>query len=333
MDTNEVSEDEVDELFESEPKRTKPVVVRRAKKKKRVKPISKVFDVEVIKATVGVTPEGLDPPIRRVAAYCRVSTDQEAQSTSYELQCEYYTQHIAAKDGWILAGIYADEGLSGTQMKKRDQLLKLLDDCRAGKVDMILTKSISRLSRNVVDCLTIIREMKTLSPPVEVYFEKENLSSLDDKTDMVLSMMASIAQEESRSISANISWAIRKRMENGTQKIPTACLLGYASDEEGNLVIVEEEAEIVKYIYKSFIRGDHPNIIAERLNKDPAADDVDEDQTEPVHDEPVEKEMIEEEPPAPKKRCGRPPKKQVEFEGVDEKPAPKRRGRPPKKRD
>ena len=266
MDSSEVSGDEVDALFESEPERTKPVVVRRAKKKKRKRNEGKIFDVEVIKATVGVTPQGVDPPIRRVAAYCRVSTDQEAQSTSYELQCEYYTQHIAAKDNWILAGIYADEGLSGTQMKKRDQLLRLLDDCRGGKVDMILTKSISRLSRNVVDCLTIIRELKGLSPPVEVYFEKENLSSLDDKTDMVLSMMASIAQEESRSISANISWAIRKRMENGTQKIPTACLLGYASDEDGNLVIVEEEAEIVKYIYKSFIRGDHPNIIAERLN-------------------------------------------------------------------
>ena len=267
MKAEEIQEDEVDALFESDPQRTKPVIVRRAKKKSRKKAENRTFDVEVIKASVGVTPEGIDPPIRRVAAYCRVSTDQEAQSSSYELQCEYYTQYIGAKEGWLLAGIYADEGLSGTQMKKRDQLLKLIDDCNNGKIDMILTKSISRLSRNVVDCLTIIRELKALNPPVEVYFEKEHLSSLDDKTDMVLSMMASIAQEESRSISANISWAIRKRMENGTQKIPTACLLGYASDEDGNLVIVEEEAETVKYIYKCFIKGDHPNTIAERLNR------------------------------------------------------------------
>ena len=267
MKAEEVSQEDVDALFESDPQRTKPVIVRRAKKKSKKRAENRSFDVEVIKASVGVTPEGIDPPIKRVAAYCRVSTDQEAQSTSYELQCEYYTQYIGAKEGWILAGIFADEGLSGTQMKKRDQLLRLIEECKAGTVDMILTKSISRLSRNVVDCLTIIRELKALNPPVEVYFEKEHLSSLDDKTDMVLSMMASIAQEESRSISANISWAIRKRMENGTQKIPTACLLGYASDEDGNLVIVEEEAETVKYIYKCFIKGDHPNTIAERLNK------------------------------------------------------------------
>ena len=115
--------------------------------------------------------------------------------------------------------------------------------------------------------VTIIRKLKALSPPVEVYFEKENLSSLDDKTDMVLAMMASIAQEESRSISANISWAIRKRMENGTQKIPTACLLGYASDEDGNMVIVEDEAKVVRFIYKNFILGMHPSVIAQKLNK------------------------------------------------------------------
>lgn len=267
MNSEELPQEEVDALFESDPQRTKPVIVRRAKKKSRKKQETRSFEVEVIKATVGVTPEGVDAPIRRVAAYCRVSTDQEAQSTSYELQCQYYTEYIGAKEGWVLAGIYADEGISGTQMKHREQLLKLVEDCKAGKVDMILTKSISRLSRNVVDCLTMIRELKALTPPVEVYFEKERLSSLDDKTDMVLSLMASIAQEESRSISANISWAIRKRMENGTQKIPTACLLGYASDEDGNLVIVEEEAETVKYIYKCFIKGDHPNTIAARLNK------------------------------------------------------------------
>lgn len=267
MNAEEIPQSELDSLFETDPERNNPVVVRRAKKKYKKKQENRTFEVEVIKATVGVTPEGVDAPYKRVAAYCRVSTDQEAQSTSYDLQCKYYTEYIGAKEGWVMAGIYADEGISGTQMKHREQLLKLVEACKNGEVDMILTKSISRLSRNVVDCLTMIRELKALNPPVEVYFEKERLSSLDDKTEMVLSLMASIAQEESRSISANISWAIRKRMENGTQKIPTACLLGYASDEDGNLVIVEQEAEIVKYIYKSFLKGDHLNTIASRLNK------------------------------------------------------------------
>ena len=212
-----------------------------------------------------------------VAIYMRSSLEQDEdlrninnpdESDTIANQREYLYMHAAVR-GFVKAQIveYVDEGISGTQMKHREQLLKLVEDCKAGKVDMIITKSISRFSRNVVDCLTMIRELKALSPPVEVYFEKERLSSLDDKTDMVLSLMASIAQEESRSISANISWAIRKRMENGTQKIPTACLPGYSSDEDGNLVIVEEEAEIVKYIYKNFIKGLHQNTIAERLNK------------------------------------------------------------------
>lgn len=131
---------------------------------------------------------------------------------------------------------------------------------------MVLTKSISRFSRNVVDCLTNIRLLKNMKSPVEVYFEKERLSSLDDKTDMVLSLMASIAQEESRSISANISWAIRNRMKDGTQKIVTAQLLGYDTNKDGEMVIIEQEAQIVRNIYKNFILGTHPQVIAQRLN-------------------------------------------------------------------
>lgn len=262
-----ISTEEVEGLFEEDPERKNAVVVRRAQKKKRVINNDKKYEVQVIPATVGVTPEGETAPIRRCAAYCRVSTDQEAQSSSYELQCKHYTEYIESRDDLVLVKVYADEGLSGTQMKHRDQFLQMVADCEAGMIDLVLTKSLSRFSRNVVDCLSTIRKLKALNPPVEVFFEKENLSSLDDKTDMVLAMMASIAQEESRSISANISWAIRKRMENGTQKIPTACLLGYATDEDGNMVIVEEEAKIVKYIYKHFILGIHPNLIAEKLNK------------------------------------------------------------------
>lgn len=267
-ETNEhISHEEVEGLFKTNPERLGKAVRVRAKKKKRKADQDKKYEVQVIPATIGVTPKGEEVPIRRCAAYCRVSTDAEAQTSSYELQCKHYTEYIESREDLTLVKVYADEGLSGTQMKHRDQFLQMIQDCEDGKIDLILTKSLSRFSRNVVDCLTIIRKLKALSPPVEVYFEKENLSSLDDKTDMVLAMMASIAQEESRSISANISWAIRKRMENGTQKIPTACLLGYASDEDGNMVIVEDEAKVVRFIYKNFILGMHPSVIAQKLNK------------------------------------------------------------------
>jgi site-specific DNA recombinase len=242
------------------------VQVRKAKKNKRGHRVRKEYDVQVIPATKGVTPVGEEAPAKRVAAYCRVSTDQEAQSSSYELQVKHYTEYIGAHENWVLAGIYADEGITGTQLKHREQFLKMIEDCEAGKIDMIITKSISRFARNTVDCLTIIRKLKALKEPVEIYFEKERLYSLDEKTDMVLSLMASIAQEESRSISANIRWAIKNRMKNGTQKIPTSGLLGYDTDEDGNMVIVAQEAEVVRTIYKSFVQGVHPSLIAIRLN-------------------------------------------------------------------
>ena len=245
----------------------KPVVqVRKAKKKKRNINTRKEYEVQVIPATKGVTAPGEKPKARRVAAYCRVSTDEEAQATSFELQVKHYTEYIGSHEEWILAGIYADEGISGTQVKHREQFQKMIEECEAGNIDMIITKSISRFARNTVDCLTTIRKLKNLKNPVEIYFEKERLYSMDDKTDMVLSLMASIAQEESRSISANIRWAIRNRMKNGTQKIPTSGLLGYDTDEDGNMVIISQEAEIVRTIYKSFVQGVHPGLIAVRLN-------------------------------------------------------------------
>ncbi len=242
------------------------VVVRKPKKKKKNITARKEFEVQVIPATKGVTPPGEEAPIKRVAAYCRVSTDEEAQSTSFDLQVKHYTEYIGAQENWVLAGIYADEGISGTQVKHREQFQKMIEDCEAGQIDMIITKSISRFARNTVDCLTTIRKLKGLKNPVEIYFEKERLSSLDEKTDMILNLMASIAQEESRSISANIRWAIKNRMKNGTQKIPTSGLLGYDTDEDGNMVIIAQEAEIVRTIYKSFVQGVHPSLIAVRLN-------------------------------------------------------------------
>lgn len=262
------ADNEVEALLNLEtPKPQNPVVtVRKSKKKKKGSGKRKEFEVQVIPATKGVTPPGEDPPVKRVAAYCRVSTDEDAQATSFDLQVKHYTEYIGAHENWALAGIYADEGISGTQVKHREQFQKMIEDCEAGRIDMIITKSISRFARNTVDCLTTIRKLKALKNPVEIYFEKERLSSLDEKMDMFLSMMASFAQEESRSISANIRWAIRNRMKNGTQKIPTSALLGYDTNEEGEMVIIEQEAEIVRTIYKSFVQGVHPGLIATRLN-------------------------------------------------------------------
>ena len=241
------------------------LVVRKAKKKKRV--VSrKEFDVQIIPATKGVTAPGEEPPVKRVAAYCRVSTDEDAQATSYELQVEHYTEYISTHEGWVFAGIYADEGISGTQVKHREQFKRMIEDCKNGQIDLVITKSISRFARNAVDCITTIRDLKALKSPVEIFFEKERLSSLDEKMDMFLGMMASFAQEESRSISANIRWAIRNRMKNGTQKVTTASLLGYDTDDDGNMVIIETEAEVVRIIYRSFVQGVHPKLIATRLN-------------------------------------------------------------------
>lgn len=260
MNTEEIS------IIETPIPKNQVVQVRKAKKKKHNNDIRREYDVQVIPATKGVTVPGEKTKVRRVAAYCRVSTDEEAQATSFELQVKHYTEYIGSHEDWILAGIYADEGISGTQVKHREQFQKMIEECEAGNIDMIITKSISRFARNTVDCLTTIRKLKSLKNPVEIYFEKERLYSMDDKTDMVLSLMASIAQEESRSISANIRWAIRNRMKNGTQKIPTSGLLGYDTDEDGNMVIIEKEAEIVRTIYKSFVQGVHPGLIAVRLN-------------------------------------------------------------------
>lgn len=263
---NEEKDNELLEI-DSEPVPQNPVVqVRKAKKKKKGARSKKEYEVQVIPATKGVTPTGEVAPLKRVAAYCRVSTDQEAQSSSYELQVQHYTEYIGAHENWVLAGIYADEGITGTQMKHREHFLQMIEDCKDGKIDMVITKSISRFARNTVDCLTTIRTLKALKNPVEIYFEKERLYSLDEKTDMVLSLMASIAQEESRSISANIRWAIKNRMKSGTQKIPTSGLLGYDTDEDGNMVIIAQEAEVVRTIYKSFVQGVHPSLIAIRLN-------------------------------------------------------------------
>ena len=189
----------------------------------------------------------------RVAAYCRVSTAQEEQLLSYENQVNYYTTFINENPLYEYAGTYADEGISATNTKKRDEFKRMIADCRAGKIDMIITKSISRFARNTLDCLNYVRELKELG--IGIIFEKENINTLDAKGEVLLTILSSLAQDESRSISENSTWGIRRRFEKGQHKMSTKRFLGYDTDEEGKLVINRKQAIIVKRLYYEFLSG------------------------------------------------------------------------------
>ncbi len=207
-------------------------------------------------------------PKKRVCAYCRVSTDQEDQQSSYELQMEHYTNFIRQNELWVFSGIYADEGISGTSTKNRTKFQQMIEDCKSGKIDLIITKSISRFARNTLDCLNYVRMLKALPSPVGVYFEKENIDTLDAKSELLLTILSSLAQDESRNISENVRWAIQKRFQQGKAHCPTAFFLGYDTDENGNLVINENQAVTVRRIYKEFLDGNGTNKIASGLTKD-----------------------------------------------------------------
>ncbi|MEA4969261.1 MAG: recombinase family protein [Candidatus Pelethousia sp.] len=200
---------------------------------------------------------------KRVAAYARVSTNDEEQQTSYEAQIDYYTQHIKANGDWEFVEVYTDEGISGTNTKKRDGFRRMVQDALDGKIDLILTKSVSRFARNTVDTLTTVRQLKEKG--VEVYFEKENIYTLDSKVELLITIMSSLAQEESRSISENVTWGQRKRFADGKVNMPYKRFLGYAKGEDGTPKIVESEAEIVRLIYKLFLQGKTQNFIARYL--------------------------------------------------------------------
>lgn len=206
------------------------------------------------------------PLKKRVAAYARVSTEQDAQQNSYEAQIEYYTNCIKGKPDWEFVGIYADEGISGTSYKNRSGFNRMIDDARAGKIDLILTKSISRFSRNTVDSLSVTRELKAKG--VEVFFEKENISSMDKTAELVFTMLSSIAQEESRSISENVRWGKQRSMEAGKVSLAWSSFLGYEKGEDGLPKIVEKEAEIVRRIYRRYLEGVSLTGIAKELNDD-----------------------------------------------------------------
>lgn len=201
---------------------------------------------------------------KRVAAYARVSLDSERLMHSLSSQVSYYSDYIQKNPHWIYAGVYADEGISGTQTDKRDEFNRLMKDCEDGKIDIILVKSISRFARNTVDLLSAVRHLKALG--IEVIFEKENINSMGNDGELMLSILASFAQEESRSISENVKWGTRKRFEHG---IPNGRVRVYGYSWEGNtLMIVPEEAETVKRIYAEFTNGKTPRAIAKGLNDD-----------------------------------------------------------------
>lgn len=203
--------------------------------------------------TVGTQKPAVVRQKTRVAAYCRVSTDSEEQETSYEVQVEHYTAFIIGNPEWELAGIYADDGISATNTKKRDEFNRMMDDCRAGKIDRILVKSISRFARNTVDCLKYTRELKALN--ISVYFEKENIDTLDTKGEVLMTIMAALAQQESESLSENVRLGIQYRNQQGKVQVNHNRFLGYTKGEDGTLVIVPEQAEIVKRIYREYLEG------------------------------------------------------------------------------
>ncbi len=203
---------------------------------------------------------------RRTAAYARVSTDEEEQLNSYEAQVQYYTEYIQSNDEWEFAGMYADKDRSGTTTKRRDDFNRMIKDAQEGKIDFIITKSVSRFARNTVDTLTTVRQLKEKG--VEVYFEKENIYTLDSKGELLITIMSSLAQEESRSISENVTWGQRKRMADGKVSLPYKQFLGYEKGKDGLPKIVDAEAKIVRRIYRLFLYGKAPATIAALLTVD-----------------------------------------------------------------
>ena len=219
------------------------------------------------KRQVGNTARQQDAkPKLRVAAYCRVSTDSDEQATSYDAQVEHYTEFIQKKPEWEFAGIYADDGISGTNTKKREDFNRMIDDCEAGNIDMIITKSISRFARNTLDCLKYIRQLKDKNIPV--FFEKESINTMDAKGEVLITIMASLAQQESQSLSQNVKLGLQFRYQNGQVQVNHNHFLGYTKDADGNLIIDPEQAEVVKRIYREYLEGYSMDRIAKGLEAD-----------------------------------------------------------------
>lgn len=225
----------------------------------------KVHKIESTISLLGSLPSVIHQK-KRVAAYARVSTDSDEQFTSYEAQVDFYTRYIQSNPEWEFVAVYADEGITGTNTKKREGFNRMIQDALAGKIDLILTKSISRFARNTVDSLTTIRQLKEKG--IEAYFEKENIYTLDAKGEVMLTIMSSLAQEESRSISENVTWGKRRSMEDGKFSLAYKHFLGYEKGDDGLPKIVEEEAKIVRKIYELFLAGNTVRAIASQLTNE-----------------------------------------------------------------
>lgn len=200
----------------------------------------------------------------RVAAYCRVSTEEEEQQSSYEAQCSYYTDKIMTNPEWTMAGIFADEGITGTSAKKRPEFLHMIHLCKQRKIDLVLTKSISRFSRNTVDCLKYIRILRGLG--IGVVFEKENINTLESDSELIITLLGAFAQSESESISKNVSWGIRQAMREGKTHVQFEKLYGYGTDPNGIPQVISEEGTVVEKIFERFLLGDSLRMIRDMLN-------------------------------------------------------------------
>ena len=208
----------------------------------------------------------IDMRPKRVAAYCRVSTDREEQEHSFETQKAMYTEMIMMKPTWQTAGIYADEGITSTVAKKRPGFMKMIKDCRKGKIDMIVTKSVSRFSRNNLDCLMYVRELKQLGIPI--IFEKEGINTIQVSSELLLTLFGALSQAESESISMNVKLGIRQSLKNGNVRFSYKTFLGYRKGADGQPEIVPEQADIVRRIYNDFLAGATYLEIAKRLTEE-----------------------------------------------------------------
>lgn len=224
--------------------------------------------ISVIPATVRTSrdEEHLDGQKKRIGVYVRVSTELEGQASSYDLQVSYFKEYVEKNPQWELVEIFADEGISGTSTKNRVGFNRMIERCQAGDIDYIITKSISRFARNTLDCLSHIRMLKELG--IGIYFQKENIDTLDSQGEMLITIISSLAQEESHSISENTKWGVQKRFQQGKVHIPTTYFLGYDTDEEGNIVIDEEQAKIVRRIFREYLKGSGTQVIARKLMED-----------------------------------------------------------------
>lgn len=230
--------------------------------------------VEELKKVVRIIPPEVDiksvlensQKLLRVAAYCRVSTKQEEQLNSYENQYNFYTEKINSEPGWKMAGIFADKGITGTSVKKREEFNKLMQKCRHGKVDMIITKSIARFARNTLDCLKYTRELKALG--VDVFFEEQGIHSTQPGAEFYITIYGCIAQSESENISANVKWGKAQSSKEGKVAFHYRSLIGYKKGADGKPEIDPEGAEIIKRIYRRFLEGASISIITNELNAD-----------------------------------------------------------------